>query len=165
MARISAQDAGGQNVVAFLDMIAWSEVGADLLAKTDDGYNVVVGSTPDMPIVFLSYADHPHVVIEAAGGIPPSSAMGRYQILRRYWDIYKPLLGATDFGPLWQDRYAIRQLKESGALPAVLDGRFEDAVGLCAHIWASLAGSQYGQHTNSMEVLKSVYEAKGGTAI
>lgn len=47
MAKITASEAGGSNVVAFLDMAAWSELGAALMtAATDDGYRVCVGSTP-----------------------------------------------------------------------------------------------------------------------
>ncbi|TPQ32162.1 glycoside hydrolase, partial [Burkholderia ubonensis] len=45
MARISVAAAGGKNRVAFLDTVAVSEIGAALLAKSDDGYNVLVGST------------------------------------------------------------------------------------------------------------------------
>jgi hypothetical protein len=39
------------NLKAFLDMIAWSEIGPALLAKSDNGYNVCVGSTPEKPIL------------------------------------------------------------------------------------------------------------------
>jgi len=44
MARISAADVGGANVLAFLDILAWSELGENILAQSDDGYNVIVGS-------------------------------------------------------------------------------------------------------------------------
>ena len=54
MPRITAQQAGGQNRCAFLDMLAASEIGAALLAETDDGYNVLVGSTPSMSSGFGS---------------------------------------------------------------------------------------------------------------
>ena len=58
MARIDAASAGGQNRVAFLDMVSASEIGASLLALTDDGYNVLVGATPSNVLTFDSYAAH-----------------------------------------------------------------------------------------------------------
>ena len=61
MSRISTDQAGAKNVCALLDAIAWSEIGAQLLAETDDGYNVLVGSLPSKPLLFDSYADHPNV--------------------------------------------------------------------------------------------------------
>lgn len=60
MARIDAAMAGGRNRVAFLDAIAVSEIGAALLAISDDGYNVLVDSTPSRPLLFSSYIAHPN---------------------------------------------------------------------------------------------------------
>ena len=62
MARITVTAAGGRNRVAFLDMIAVSEIGSDLLGKSDDGYNVLVGSTPSRPLLFSGYATHPNML-------------------------------------------------------------------------------------------------------
>lgn len=39
MPRITPQQAGGLNRCAFLDMIAYSEIGQQLLAESDDGYS------------------------------------------------------------------------------------------------------------------------------
>ena len=39
-------------IKAFLDMIAWSELGEELIDISDNGYNVIVGSTPSRPILF-----------------------------------------------------------------------------------------------------------------
>jgi hypothetical protein len=55
----TAAQAGGANRCAFLDMLAVSEIGAELLAETDNGYNVLVGATPAHPLTFPSYATHP----------------------------------------------------------------------------------------------------------
>ena len=74
------------NRKAFLDMIADSEHGAPLLAVSDNGYNVIVGSRAAHPILFDSYADHPHRVIKIERkNLPPeySSAAGRYQIMEK----------------------------------------------------------------------------------
>ncbi|WP_428003917.1 hypothetical protein [Xanthomonas oryzae] len=57
MAFISFEQAGGRNVVAFLDMVAWAE-GTDKPSQPtkDHGYDVLVGGGP-----FDRYADHPYV--------------------------------------------------------------------------------------------------------
>jgi muramidase (phage lysozyme) len=158
MARIDAQAAGGANRVAFLDMIAFSEIGAQLLALSDDGYNVLVGSTPAKPLLLKSYADHPNVLNAALH----STAAGRYQILYRWWRIYKAQMFLRDFSPISQDRYALQQLKEHGALPYIDSGRIELAVSKCANVWASLPGAGYGQHENQLAHLQAAYQAAGG---
>jgi len=154
-AAIKPEDAG-KNVVPFLDMIAYSEIGPRLLAESDDGYNVLVGGE-----LFDSYADHPRKVIEVRPGLR-SSAAGRYQILSRYWDHYRIQLQLPDFGPLSQDRYAIQQLKEQRALRLIEAGLFDNAVAKCANIWASLPGAGYGQRENKIERLRNAYLAAGG---
>lgn len=159
MARIDAGTAGGQNRLAFLDMIAASEIGAALLAESDDGYNVLVGSTPAKPLLFKGYADHPNVLNAALH----STAAGRYQILYRWWRIYKAQMFLRDFSPISQDRYALQQLREHGALPYIDAGKFELAVAKVSNVWASLPGAGYGQHENQLEHLQAAYEAAGGT--
>lgn len=158
MARIDASAAGGMNRIAFLDMIAVSEIGAPLLAASDDGYNVLVGSTPAKTLLFSSYADHPNVLNTALH----STAAGRYQILNRWWRIYKAQMSLRDFSPISQDKYALQQLKEHGALIHIDAGRFELAVAKVANVWASLPGAGYGQHENQLEHLQAAYEAAGG---
>ena len=86
MCRISTADAGGPNVCAFLDTLAVSELGARLLAVSDDGYNVLVGSTWSHPHLFASYADHPRTLVPLPNLGIKSSAAGRYQFLERTWD-------------------------------------------------------------------------------
>ena len=68
------------NESAFLDMIAWSEIGPALLAVSDNGYNVIVGSTPSNPNLFISYSDHPRKLVQLRPGLV-STAAGRYQLL------------------------------------------------------------------------------------
>ena len=159
MPRISVDQAGGQNVCSLLDAIAWSEIGAQLLAETDDGYNVLVGSVPSKPLLFSSYADHPDIYSSACN----STAAGRYQILHTYWPHYKTQLHLPDFGPVSQDLYAIQQIKERGAYALILAGHLRAAVQLISNIWASLPGSPYGQHTNSFSDVQAAYLAAGGS--
>jgi muramidase (phage lysozyme) len=158
MTRITAQQAGGQNRVAFLDMIGVSEIGEALLAVSDDGYNVLVGSTPSAPLLFSSYAAHPDVYNAALN----STAAGRYQLLYRYWLAYKASLNLPDFSPVSQDLIALQQIRERRALPLIDAGQFAQAVQACSNIWASLPGNSYGQHTNEMAALQAAYVAAGG---
>ena len=154
------------NQKAFLDMIAFSELGTALIAKSDNGYNVVVGSTPDHPCLFDSYADHPRCVktITLNGGkVIYSSAAGRYQLLARYFDAYKKTLKLPDFSPDSQDRIALCQIGERHALDDIEAGRFDSAVAKCSNIWASLPGAGYGQHENDLGKLRLAYQGAGGT--
>jgi len=146
---------------AFLDMIAHSEIGAKLLAKSDNGYNILVGSTPDKPLLFPSYACHPGILNVKLN----STAAGRYQLLRRYWYAYSRSLGLHDFGPASQDTIALQQIKECKALDDIDAGRFEAAVAKCCRIWASLPGAGYGQHENKLAGLEQAYLIAGGTLV
>lgn len=158
------------NRKAFLDMIAWSEIGPRLLALSDNGYNVVVGSTTERPILFSSYADHPHRKIyeendswDHDGKVDASTAAGRYQVLGRYFDAYKKQLGLPDFGPESQDRIALQLIRECRALNDIDSGRIETAIRKCSSRWASFPGSGYGQHENKMTKLLDAYVKAGGT--
>jgi len=158
MPRITSTQAGGQNRAAFLDMIAASEIGPALLAESDNGYNVLVGSTPAQPLLFHTYAQHPDVLNQALN----STAAGRYQILHHWWVAYQQQLGLPDFLPLSQDLVALQQIRERGALPHIDSGDFTGAVALCSNLWASLPGAGYGQHENQMAVLQAAYQHAGG---
>lgn len=166
MSRIDVDQAGGRNVCAFLDMIAWSE-GTTRVRGSDDGYNVIVGGSlfddQGTPCNLLDdYADHPRrLVVLPRYGIK-STAAGRYQVLARYFDAYRKLLKLTDFSPVSQDRIAIQQIREQGALPALQRGDFAEAVRRCANIWASLPGAGYGQHENKLEPLRLAFIKAGG---
>lgn len=147
-----------QNVRAFLDMLAWSEIGPGLLEHSDDGYDVLVGSTQRAPLLFDSYATHPNVYNKRCN----STAAGRYQILARYWPHYRDLLKLPDFGPVSQDLYAIQQLRERQAIPLIEAGHIVAAIAKVSNIWASLPGAGYGQHENEMKNMLAVYKAAGG---
>jgi len=142
------------NLKAFLDMIAVSE---GTKGKGDDGYNVVVGGE-----LFHGYADHPKKLVWLKPGLA-STAAGRYQLLGRYWDVYKKQLGLQDFSPASQDAVAIQQIKERKALDDIEKGYINVAIDKCKNIWASLPGAGYGQHENSADKLIAAYKAAGGT--
>jgi muramidase (phage lysozyme) len=146
------------NRTAFLDMIAHSEIGAALLAVSDNGYNVLVGSTAANPLLFPDYAEHPNVFNPKFN----STAAGRYQFLFRDWFHYKALLHLPDFGPASQDLWATQLIRERGALPLIDMGSFELAVARVSNLWASLPGASYGQHENELAALEAAYTAAGG---
>ena len=148
---------GSPNLCAFLDTIATSEIGATLLAASDNGYNVLVGGT-----LFEGYEDHPRKLVWLPRLNISSTAAGRYQLLARYFDSYKALLSLPDFSPASQDAIAVQQIRECRALPMVEAGDIVAALGRCAHIWASLPGAGYGQHENNLAVLETAYVNAGG---
>jgi len=156
MPRISKDDAGGQNVLAFLDMIAWSE-GTTRIKGSDDGYNVIVGGA-----LFADYADHPRRLVTIPQWQVKSTAAGRYQLLARYYDAYRRQLRLPDFAPRSQDLIALQQIREQGALPALAAGDLDHAVRRCANIWASLPGAGYGQHENKLDRLRVEFIKAGG---
>lgn len=161
MPRITAQAAGGRNVLAFLDMLAWSEGTSISKYTKDDGYDVIVGGI-DSPNTFTNYAAHPGVLVTVNSQGLKSTAAGRYQLLKRYAASYTALLSLPDFGPVSQDRIAIKQITEQGALAYVQAGRVADAIGKCSNIWASLPGNNYGQRVHTVDDLVAHYIAAGG---
>lgn len=158
MARITAAQAGGLNVLAFLDMLAWSEGTDHPRQRTlDHGYDVIVGGS-----LFEGYADHPRKLVPLPRLGIKSTAAGRYQLLSRYYDAYKQKLGLRDFSPLSQDLIALQQIRERRALPDIQAGRIPEAIEKCRNIWASLPGAGYGQHEHKLESLIAHYLAAGG---
>ena len=150
-----------KNQQAFLECIKWSE-GTSRIPTSDGGYNVIVGSTPEKPRLFTSYADHPRVLVDLGDGLE-STAAGAFQLLERYYDAYKLMLDLPDFSPDSQDTIALRQIAECHAANDVINGNFAAAIAKVAHIWASLPGAPYKQHTNTLEQLTEAYTQAGGT--
>lgn len=146
-----------KNLKAFLDMLAWSE-GTSTIKASDDGYNVLVGGG-----LFNGYADHPRQLIDIPRLKIKSTAAGRYQLLSRYWDVYRKQLGLKDFSPASQDAVAIQQIKERKALQLISDGKINQAIEKCSNIWASLPGAGYGQHEHKIDDLLRKYVQYGGS--
>lgn len=146
------------NLDAFLTMIAISE-GTEPIGQ--HGYDCIVGSTPQNPHLFPSYADHPRIKVRLSPSLV-STAAGRYQILERYFDAYKAQLHLPDFSPESQDAIALQMIRERNAFADVAAGRFDEAVGKCANLWASLPGNGYGQHQNALTALREAFTGAGG---
>ncbi|ALN78600.1 glycoside hydrolase family 24 protein [Lysobacter antibioticus] len=155
MARLSAEQAGGQNVLAFLDMIAHAE-GVERFSE-HGGYDVLVGGGR-----FTSYAEHPRKMIWLPKYRIHSTAAGRYQFLWRTWNNLRNRLKLPDFGPASQDRGAIELLSETGALADIKKGWVSSAVRKSRKTWASLPDAGYGQREVPLESLLVVYQKAGG---
>jgi len=159
MPQLTAAQAGGENVLAFLDLLAWSE-GTDngRQPTRDRGYDVVVGGA-----LFEGYADHPRRLVPLPSLGIKSTAAGRYQILSRYWDHYRKQLGLVGgFTPENQDRIALQLIRECRALDDIKAGRIAEAIHKCRSRWASLPGAGYGQHEHAIGPLLAHYSKAGG---
>lgn len=166
MSRLSESLAGGRNVLAFLDMLAWAEGTSTSPATALDGYDVIVTGIDRKPEVFKDFTDHPFAqgrpskVINSKG--LKSNASGRYQQMLKDWPYYKAFLKLPDFSPISQDLLAIQHIRECRALPDVLAGRIETAISKCRNIWASLPGAGYGQREHRLDDLLKQYRLAGG---
>ena len=147
------------NLKAFLDMLAFAEIGPAMLADSDRGYDVVVGSIPGNIKKFRPYSDHPRIYVERMN----STAAGRYQIHKKNNDLYKRELGLKGFWPEDQDAIALRLISECGATQDIINGRIVEAIHKCRSRWASLPGAGYGQPEKSIDRLVMVYRDAGGT--
>lgn len=160
MIRITANEAGGLNVLAFMQTIKASEGTAHL---GDDGYNIIVGGQQ-----FTSYDDHPRVAVRTRWGW--SDAAGAYQIMAAIpgkittdtWDWAHRAAGVKDFSPLSQDRVCVYLFQHLRAIDDIKAGCFADAVAKCSKTWASFEGAGYGQRENSLDKLRAFYLEAGG---
>lgn len=164
MAVISVEKAGGKNVVAFIDMLAWSEGTSRSKYTRDDGYDVIVNGIGGSPKTFSDYSKHPNILVKVNSSGLKSTAAGRYQFLKRTWDGIVSKYGFKGrMIPEAQDLGAIKLLIECGAYPLIQAGRIREAIAKAAPIWASLPGAGYGQPEHAADKLISIYEQKGGT--
>jgi muramidase (phage lysozyme) len=169
MAAITAEQAGGEALVKFLDLIAFSEGTSTNAHTQNDGYDVIVGGV-DGHHEFTDFADHPFAAgrpaIVVRNGPPQltSTASGRYQLLARFWPVYKRQLNLPDFGPVSQDKIALQQIKERQAIQDILAGNIQSAIQKCSNIWASFPGNNFGQGGKSMAALVERYQSRSTTS-
>lgn len=147
------------NQKAFLGCIAVSE-GTIQIPNSDNGYKVLVGATPEHPLLFTSYETHPNIYNSEFD----STAAGKYQINKPTWSWYMASNpnALRDFTPATQDAIALWLIDRHGATQDVIDGNFMVAITKCAVIWASLPASPYSQHENSCNQLMAAYVSFGG---
>lgn len=162
MARLTEAQAGGANVLRFLDLIAFSE-GTAAVKGSDDGYNVLYGRG-----LFTGYQDHPRqkLTFPINGKPVTSTAAGRYQLLARYWDAYRVSLRLQGgFTPENQDRVALQQIRECRAMDGIKAGRIADAIAKCSNIWASFPGNTYGQNPHRLGKLLAQWAKLDGRLV
>ncbi|CFQ88128.1 MULTISPECIES: glycoside hydrolase family protein [Yersinia] len=149
------------NLAAFLDMVGFSEGTSTSKHTKNDGYDIVVDGI-NSPKVFTSYSSHPNVLVTVNSKGLKSTAAGRYQLLNRWWAPYAELLKLKDFSPESQDKIAIQQIKERGALDDIKLGNITAAIKKCSNIWASFPGAGYGQFEHNIQKLLLAYTKAGG---
>src|SRR5215469_3136234 len=163
MAAITAEQAGGEALVKFLDLIAFSEGTSTSPHTQNDGYDVIVSGI-DGHHEFNDYSNHPFAggrpAIVVRNGPPQltSTASGRYQLLARFYVVYKNQLHLPDFGPVSQDKIALQQIHERQASQDILAGNIQSAITKCSNIWASFPGNDFGQGGKSMQALVDHYQ-------
>lgn len=150
------------NERAFLEVIGFSE-GTTRIPDSDNGYKVIVGSTPSNPDLMTGYADHPRKYVYLPSFHIESSAAGKFQILARYFDIYKKTLKLPDFSPESQDKIALKLIDECHARDDINRGLFSEAIHKCRRRWASFPGADYGQHEKNMSDLMACFVEHGGS--
>jgi muramidase (phage lysozyme) len=92
-----------------------------------------------------------------------STAAGAYQIIHPTWEGLVTQYGFPDFEPPSQDCMAVALIAEKGALDMIIAGDLAGAVAACASIWASLPGSQAGQHMEAFDAVQTCYLENGGS--
>lgn len=142
-------------VRAYLDLVAWKEVGHSLNADgSPSGYrerNGVPGSRGLMP----------ESAIADNGTLPRDELrynVGRYQMklvdvedMRNRYD-----RKIDDFSPESQDRIAVAKMRYRGVMTALEQGDIRGAIERGGKEWASLPGSPYGQVQRGYTVEKAV---------
>lgn len=158
-------DIDNKNRKAFCDMIAFSEGTKGI---GNDGYNVIVGGT-----LFHSYHDHPFndplrpkVWIDRIRKY--STASGRYQILKRFFNFYKielKLQGPDYFSPENQEIIVEKYFKECHALDDIYIGRPEIAIDKLKSRFASFPNANYNQKERKKNLLIDNYLIFGGQIV
>lgn len=147
------------NIKAFLSSLAWSE-GTDrpgLQVSHCHGYDVIVGGS-----LFTDFSRHPQKLVYIPKYKVHSTAAGRYQMIYPTWNVLRARLGLPDFSPESQDAACIELLRECGALPYIVAGKFAQGAQKARRIWASLPGSGNGQRENSVADVQDAYVRAGG---
>lgn len=146
----------------FLDLISFSEGTCFSPLTKDNGYDVIVTGV-EGPSIFTGYGKHPfedggEVVVRVGPPELASTAAGRYQLLARYWRVYKAQLHLPDYSPASQDAVAIQQISEQKAIAMIEAGDVAGAIQACGNIWASFPNNSYGQGGHSLETLVAKYQ-------
>ncbi len=108
---------------------------------------------------FSSYKTHPNQCQPFGNNC--STAAGRYQFLKKTWDLVKVGIKAPNFEPSYQDlgaKYLIESRGFRNASERLNATQFRVGMTQISWEWASLPPGQYGQPTKSLEVLWRRYQ-------
>ena|SRR5882672_3360505 len=163
--RLTVEEVGFPQLLAFGDLLALSEMGTELLKESDDGYNILVGSRAGTVHLIPDYSKHPHILVDVAyhnnktGQIEhvKSSAAGRYQYIYPTWQEDAGAIGIADFSPESQDRVLIQSLKRLGGYELICNNDIMGALDKLCETWASLPGGHSGQPQNKARDLIAAY--------
>jgi muramidase (phage lysozyme) len=125
----------------------------------NDGDDVIVTGKHG-PTVFIDYSKHPFEdggEVEVRPGLF-STAAGRYQLLARYWVVFKAQLHLPDSSPASLDELAIQQIKEREALVLIETGNIAGAITACSNIWTSFPRNNYAQGCHTLAALIAKYQ-------
>ncbi len=121
---------------------------------TGNCYNYMVGYK-----TFTSYTEHPNQC--QTFGNNCSTAAGRYQFLKKTWDIIKEKKSIASFGPINQDQGAIYLIENRGFdnYKARLNvAQFRAGIELISWEWASMPPGRYGQPIRQMDAIWQKYK-------
>ena len=154
-----------RNVLACLACVKSSE---SVLADDDRAYRMLFGGE-----LITDLSRHPRRAIQSPWGW--TSAAGAYQAMCAVpgkvktdtWGDFCRDMGTTademPFDQHHQDLFAVWCIRRRGALQDAIAGRFDAVVAKCSYEWASWPPGRYGQPTTTLEKLRAVYVAQGGT--
>ena len=179
-------------LVAFLDLIAWSEGTQTHPLTKDNGYDVIASGVDGLH-VFTDYSCHPfttgrkpivvreeqqpqygpekdkngNAVLLIHGMIPEiiSTASDRYQIILPTWEHLREAARVGTFSPMNQDLAAVKLIEEAHATESIVNGRLPMAFQLVSNTLASFPGNLYGQGGHSADELLSYYDGLMHTAV
>jgi muramidase (phage lysozyme) len=109
---------------------------------------------------FSDFTRHPFAGLSTKQG---GRAAGAPQFIPSTWQEIAERYSLPDFSPASQDLgYVGCLLKRSGAIEALLAGRFEEAVRICRPEWTSLPGASENNPAWNMDKARALYLDNGG---
>jgi muramidase (phage lysozyme) len=120
-----------------------------------EAYTMVNGGPP-----ITDFSKHPYEGLSTKQG---GRAAGAPQFIPSTWQEIAERYSLPDFSPASQDLgYVGCLLKRSGAIEALLAGRFEEAVRICRPEWTSLPGAAENNPAWNMDKARALYLDNGG---
>lgn len=120
-----------------------------------EAYTMVNGGPP-----ITDFSRHPYAGLSTKAG---GRAAGAPQFIPSTWQEIAERYSLPDFSPASQDLgYVGCLLKRTGAIEALMAGRFEEAVRICRPEWTSLPGASENNPTWNMDKARALYLDRGG---